>query len=76
MSLTRPEAEQVLRAAGFDGTHRTVLDAHYRPFCAERHLGRCVRLAVEYTYVTVMLGVYRGRPARQGARGDTTEGRK
>lgn len=45
ISLTRPEAEQVLGAAGFDGAHGAVLDAHYGPFCAERHFGSCVSRA-------------------------------
>ena len=48
MSLTRPEAEQVLGAAGFDGAHGAVLDTHYGPFGAERHRRRCVGVEGEF----------------------------
>lgn len=35
--LTRPEAEEILGIACFDGAHGAVLDAHNGPFCVQRH---------------------------------------
>ena len=46
MSLTGPEAEEVLGAAQFDGAHGTVINLQYGSFCVKRHSERCIRLAV------------------------------